>query len=357
MKSNCNNIVKEDCFRIIEDNKNILKLLSGKKILITGANGFLMSYLVDVIAYWNHFFSKKKCIVFALDNSSHFKRLFYLKGRKDIKLIKQDICNIKRIDKKIEYIVHGASIASPSFYRKFPLQTLDANVLGTRKILENIKQNNNFKSFLFLSSGQVYGNPDLKYIPTPETYNGNVSFTGPRACYDESKRIGETICNIFAKEYKLPIKVVRPFNIYGPLQDLDDKRIIPDLMKYALSKNQIALYGGDATRTFCYISDAISIILKILLKKQNEILTYNIGNDKNELSIKQLSNIFIPIVYKTLKKKMKVILRKSKDKNYLKDNPTRIIPDISKLRKDIKWKPQVSLREGLKRTLLSYIQN
>ena len=355
MKLNSNTIVKEDCFKIIKDNQHILKQLDGKRILITGANGFLMSYLVDVIAYWNHFFSKKKCLIFALDNSSNFKRLSYLKGRKDIKLINQDICNIKKIEKNIQYIVHGASIASPPLYRKFPLQTLDANVIGTRKILENIKKNKNFKSFLFLSTSEVYGDPSSKFIPTSENYNGNVSFTGPRACYDESKRIGETICNIFAETYKLPIKVVRLFNVYGPLQDLNDKRITPDLMRYALNNKKIILFGGNATRTFCYVSDAISAMLKILLIKKTKILTFNVGHDRNEITIKKLSNIFSEIVLGILNKKLQVILKKSNDKDYLKDNPVRRRPNINLAKKELNWRPKIDIYAGLTRTLKSYL--
>jgi len=352
---NLNNIVKEDCLRIIKDNQHILKHLSGKKILITGANGFLMSYLVDVLAYWNNSFSKKECIVYALDKSPNFGRLSYLKKRKDIKLINKDVCSLKKINNDIQYIVHGASIASPTFYRKFPIETLDANIIGTRRILENIKKNKKFKSFVFLSSSEVYGDPMPKFIPTKENYNGNVSFTGPRACYDESKRVGETICNIFADKYQLPIKVVRPFNVYGPLQNIDDKRIIPDLMKYALNNKKITLFGGNATRTFCYVSDAISIMLKILVKPQNGIATFNIGHDKNEISIKKMSKVFSGVVLKVLNKKIEVVLKKSKDNNYLKDNPNRRRPNTNLVKRKFNWKPKINLYTGLTRTLRSYL--
>ena len=353
---NVNPIVKEDCLRIIKDNSFLLNKLSGKNILITGGNGFLMSYLVDVLAYWNLLNKNKKCQIFVLDSSKKFDRIFYLKKRKDIKFINTDVAKVSNLKIKFNYIVHGASIASPTYYRIFPLKPLDANILGSRKILD-LAKNNKVSSMIFASSSEVYGNPDKKNIPTSENYNGDVSFTGPRACYDESKRVGETLCNIYIRNYKLPVKIIRPFNVYGPNQNINDKRIIPDLLKSALKNNNLELYSkGLDTRSFCYVSDAISLIIKILLNKQNKEVAFNVGNDEREISIKNLSKIFVKISNQVLNKKIKVIFKTSKDKDYMTDNPQRRKPSLKLAKKFFNWKPKIKLKIGLKRTLESYLK-
>ena len=142
-KINVNPIVREDCISIIKDNNFLLKKLTGKKILITGGNGFLMSYLVDVLVYWNELNKNKENIIYVIDNCKKFDRISYLKNRKDVKLIRKDVSKIKKINSRIDYIIHGASIASPTYYRIFPLKTLDANILGTRTMLNLAKQKKN----------------------------------------------------------------------------------------------------------------------------------------------------------------------------------------------------------------------
>ena len=354
-KINCNSIVREDCINIIKDNSNLLKKVSGKKILITGGNGFLMSYLIDTLVYWNDLNKNRKCYIYVIDNCKKFDRINYLKRRKDVSLIKKDVCKINELNLNVDYIIHGASIASPTYYRIYPLETLDANIIGTRSILE-IAKKKKIKSMIYMSSSEVYGNPNKKNIPTKEDYNGNVSFTGPRACYDESKRVGETICNIYSRKYKLPIKIIRPFNVYGPNQSIEDKRIIPDLLKSALKEKKIELYSnGKDTRSFCYVSDAASLILKILLNNKIKEIAFNVGNDKKEISITNLAKLFMKLTNNVLKKKMIIIYKKSKDKDYLSDNPQRRRPNINLAKKELNWKPKIDLDTGLRRTIKSYL--
>ena len=204
---------------------------------------------------------------------------------------------------------------------------------------------------MFFSSSEIYGDPDKKNIPTREEYNGNVSCIGPRACYDESKRYGETLCMNFFRQYRIPIKIVRPFNNYGPGLSINDKRVIPDLFKNVLENNNITLFSnGKSTRTFCYVSDAMEGYLRtLLIGKKGE--AYNIGNDKQEISIEKLAKLIIKIS----NKKLKIIFKKSKDKDYLIDSPKRRCPSIIKARKDLLFYPKISLREGLIRTYKYYL--
>lgn len=353
-------VIEEDSQLII--NKLISKLnkLTGKTLLITGSSGFLCSYIVDTLAKWNESKSqKKKCRIICIDNNitGPSERLNHLSNRKDIEFINHDISKSLRIQKKIDFIIHGASIASPTIYRKFPLETIDANVNGTRNILE-LSKKMKVKKVLIMSTSEIYGDPNKENIPTKETYNGNVSYAGPRSCYDESKRLAETLCYIYRNKFGVPVNTIRPFNIFGPGQRLDDKRIIPDLMSAVINNKPIILYSdGKATRSFCYVSDAIIAILLILLNKNSNQQGFNVGNDEIEISMKNLANLMLKVGTKVIPNtKSKVIFKKSVDKYYNSDNPQRRAPDLSITRSTLDWEPKVNLKDALKRTLISNIE-
>lgn len=338
-----------DVTEIITRIKKDIKVLEGKTIMIAGAAGFLPSYLVHTLAYANTNFFKKKCKVICLDNLSSgiSQRLKSWEGRDDIKFLKGDVSKKVKMDGHIDYIVHGASIASPTWYRKFPLETIDANVLGTRKLLDLAKKNK-VDGFLYFSSSEIYGDPLEQFIPTSEDYFGNVSSLGPRACYDESKRLAETICMIYYRKFKVPIKIVRPFNFYGPGLRLDDGRVVPDFINDALKGKAITLLSdGKATRSFCYIADAIVAIYMLLVNKVAGE-AFNIGNAEEVTMLKLAQTV------DKIAGGMGVKFAKSQDKAYLTDNPHRRVPNISKIQNTINWVPQVSLTEGLKRTIKFY---
>jgi dTDP-glucose 4,6-dehydratase/UDP-glucuronate decarboxylase len=348
-------VIAEDIERILGDLPDPARHFAGATVVVTGAAGFLCSYLVDTIATLNERGLNPPCRLVAVDNliTGLSGRLGHLTGRPDVQFLQHDITKPLDVSGRVDWIIHGASIASPTFYRKHPLETIDANVGGTRRMLD-LARDRNARGVLVLSSSEIYGDPVASAIPTPESYQGNVSCTGPRACYDESKRLGETLCANYARLYGTPVKVIRPFNVYGPGQRLDDRRIIPDLISAALQRRPIVLYSdGRATRAFCYVTDAVSAIWHILVGGAPGE-AFNVGNDSAETSILEVAETLRDVAGPP---GLEIQMHVSDDRDYLTDNPQRRCPDLTKLRAHFNWQPRVSLAEGLSRTLRSYQEN
>ena len=347
MSNNSEDIFLEDIKSIANELEEFYDELEGKTVLIAGGKGFLGTYFTSVLTKINETLSKPMKII-VLDS------LITSKDKKDsvnqnIEFLEQDISKHFEIGGNIDYIIHAASIASPPTYRKFPIKTVDVNYQGTKNLLEIAKEKK-VRSMLFLSSSEIYGDPEI--FPTPESYVGKVSCTGPRACYDESKRLAETISILYFQQYKIPIKIARPFNVYGPYLNLDDGRIIPDFMNNAINKSQIIIHSdGSPTRSFCYVSDAIGGFFKLLLSKHDGIIC-NVGNDE-EVSVKNVADTIKNIVAKPIS--IKII--ESNDPNYTKDNPQRRCPDLSLIKKSVNYIPKIDLEEGLKRVYKWYRSN
>lgn len=344
-----NKIIIDDVTKIAHDVDSTR--FSGKKILLTGAVGFLGTYFTHYFLNLNDLeILNKKCHLICLDNFSRGVPpwLNKLKNRNDITILEKDIVKCKDFE-LCDFIIHAASIASPIYYRINPIETMDANVVGFRNLL-NFFNEKKCESFLYFSTSEIYGDPDSLNIPTKETYRGNVSCTGPRACYDESKRYGETLAVNFWKQYGFPVKIARPFNNYGPGLKITDKRVIPDFFKNILDGNDIEILSdGKSTRTFCYVSDAVTGYLQILLSDYNGE-SFNIGTDLPEISMYDLAQKIISL----LDLPNKVVFKKSSDKEYLTDNPQRRCPDLSKSKKMLNYLPKVGLDEGLKKVYEYY---
>jgi dTDP-glucose 4,6-dehydratase/UDP-glucuronate decarboxylase len=260
-----------------------------------------------------------------------------------------------------EYIIHAASIASPIYYRLNPIETMDANVNGLRYLLDWTLQQKEtatpVEGFLFYSTSEIYGDPSAENIPTPETYRGNVSCTGPRACYDESKRYGETLCVNFAQVHNVPVRIARPFNNYGPGLKITDGRALPDFASNVLAESDIVMYSdGAPTRTFCYVADAVVGYMKILLRGRDGE-SYNIGADDDEISMLGLAQLVVETAGELFGYKGSVIFEKSEDVEYLTDNPNRRRPIIDKARSELGYDPRISLQDGVRRSLIWYSGN
>jgi len=343
--------IREDARLIAEEMAGALAPLQGTRMLVTGVGGFLCSYLLDTLAALNDIAFERPCKLVAMDNfkSGLPERIEHLRGRKDIQFLQHDVTLPFPVEGPFEWIVHGAGIASPTFYRRFPLETIDVNVTGLRNCLDLARQG--AQGVLSMSTSEIYGDPDPEDVPTKEDYRGWVSCTGPRACYDESKRLGETLCMAYHRLYGTPVKTIRPFNVYGPGQRLDDRRILPDLMAAALAGGPLVLLSdGKATRAFCYIRDAIRGMLYALISAPAGE-AYNVGNDRTEVTIRQLAEVVRKVARPQA---LTVELRRSEEADYLTDNPQRRCPNIAKLTACTPWRPQVDLEEGVARTLRSY---
>tara|TARA_B100000900_G_scaffold415869_1_gene447611 strand:+ start:1907 stop:3007 length:1101 start_codon:yes stop_codon:yes gene_type:complete len=343
----------DDIQFILDSSRKELNYLSNKKILFTGGCGFIGYYFYSLIINWNKINRKKKINYTILDNVKKIPK--WIDNTK-INLIKKDITKLKSsFFSKYDIIIHGASIASPPLYRKEPIKTMKANILGLWNILEGLKNKN--KILFFFSSSEIYGNPDKKNIPTKENYNGNTSSTGPRACYDESKRYGETLVINYSKRFKFKSVIIRPFNNYGPGMKIRDKRLIPDLLENVINDRNLIIYSdGSPTRTFCYITDAIIGYLKAI-KQSKYGNIYNIGSDKPEITVKELARRVLKLARKLLGYKGKIILKRNRDKNYLVDNPQRRCPNINKAKKELKFNPKIKLEKGLYKLLLHYVSS
>lgn len=322
-------------------------------ILITGCGGFLGYYFMHFFEAFEKELKIKKVI--ALDNFMLGEAEWITRMRQnplfDIQkfdIITDDIQKISGSE-SADYIIHMASIASPMYYRKYPIETLDANIWGLRSLLDFYKERQ-IRGFLFFSSSELYGDPDPEHIPTDEEYRGNVSATGSRACYDESKRFGETMCSLFAQRYGMKIGVVRPFNNYGPGMKINDKRVPADFAKAVYENEDIViLSSGTPTRTFCYIADAITGYLKVLLYGQYDY--FNIGMDKPEISVKELADIYVAAGQEIFGYSGKVSYNVSEDKEYLTHNPARRCPNISKARNKLNYNPEIEVEKGVRRFL------
>lgn len=335
--------------------------LAGKRLMIAGGAGFLGYYLVQGALHWNaNNPSARPIVVTVLDN--------FVRGtpawlnalqNPNIRLLKHDITEpLPATLGNQDFVIHAASIASPIYYRKCPIETMDANVNGLRFLLDYaLRQKQAGKplaGILFYSSSEIYGDPTPENIPTPETYRGNVSCTGPRACYDESKRYGETLCVNFVRQHGLPVKVARPFNNYGPGLKISDRRVIPDFARDILAGRDIVMHSdGLATRTFCYVADAVAGYYKILVKGAPGE-AYNIGVEMPEISMRDLAKKMVALAGELFGYKSKVVHQQSDDKDYLVDNPNRRCPVIAKARAELGYNPQVALDDGLRRSLLWY---
>ena len=351
-------IVKQDLERIyngltIEEREKF----DGVTILLTGCAGFLGFYFSHFFAHYKKDLNIKEVI--GLDNFlvGYPKWLKDMNESGDLTLhkfdvINDDIANIPGIE-SATYIYHMASVASPVFYRKYPIETMDANIWGLRGLLDFFKERS-IKGLVFFSSSEIYGDPTPENIPTSEDYRGNVSCLGPRACYDEAKRFGETMCYLYNQRYNMPITIIRPFNNYGPGMRLNDKRVSADFAFAVLENKNIVIFSdGTPTRTFCYISDAITGYLKVLLYDRFE--AFNIGMDYPEISIRELAEIYKKVGIENFGYTGTTQFSEAEDKAYLANNPNRRCPNIEKARKLLRYNPQVVVQDGV-RYFLEYIK-
>ena len=342
-------ILENDLKEIISSSQIPWQKLSGKSVLITGSNGMLASYLIETILYLNDYVLEKKITAICLSRNKEktIKRFELYDNRKDLDFIFQDVCTPITYKNPVHYIIHAASQASPKYYGKDPVGTLEANVIGTRNLLQFAKSKE-IESFLFLSTGEIYGAVDHTKLKIKEDDCGLINPLTVRACYAESKRLAETMCLAYKHQYNIPIKIARLFHTYGPSIALDDGRVYGDFIANIINNENIYLNSdGSAKRPFCYITDATVGLFLILLKGQVGE-AYNLGNPDQEKSVLELAEILVTLFSE---RKIKVIREGKKlESGYLKSSLTTNCPDIEKI-KSLGWQPTITIQEGFKRTI------
>jgi UDP-glucuronate decarboxylase len=308
-----------------------------KTILVSGGAGFLGSYLCKTLLQDpNH-------EIYCIDNliTGSLENINFLSNNTRFFFMKYDItsptCLHDLVFAKIDEIYHLACIASPPKYKQYSIETLHTSVEGTKNMLELARKYN--AKLLFTSTSEVYGNPLVH--PQSEEYFGNVNTVGERSCYDEGKRVAETIIYEYRRRYNIDAKIVRIFNTYGPFMDIDDGRVITNFIQKIKEYQPLVIYGdGNQTRSFCYVSDMIDGITKMMNSK--EFGPINIGNPYNEFTLNELVKLFEKILNKPL------------ETNYIaatEDDPLQRKPVIEKAKNLLGWTPSISLEEGVKKTM------
>ncbi len=319
------------------------KEFSGKTVLLCGGRGFLGRYFIETFKLLNERKLKKPCRLIVADNlitagKAGAEPVSIPHGR----FVEHDIIEPLALRERVDFILQAAGIASPYYYRAYPLETLDVAITGTKNMLELARRQR--ARLLFFSSTEIYGDPDPKHVPTAESYRGNVASLGPRACYDESKRLGETLCYIYHAKFGVSAGMVRPFNVYGPGMQERDYRVLPNFASRIKGDRPLHIYGsGRQTRTFCYVTDAVAGFLRVLLLG-GPGEAYNIGNPKPEVSMVDL----VKRTEAVLGRPVKHATVEYPD-SYPADEPNRRCPDITKARLQLGYEPRVGLDEGLRR--------
>lgn len=309
-----------------------LSRMEGSSVLLLGSNGFLGRWIYDVL-------SDMKVDLVCVDNDI---------ATSDTKAeyIKHNI--IDRFDdsqwnRTFDYIINCAGIASPERYMEYPIETLDVSYIGTKNVLEYADRIG-VRSVITFSSSEVYGTPTPDMIPTPETYKGNVATMSNRSCYDIGKQVLETLSHTYFDKYDVPVRVIRPFNMYGPHMGLKDNRVLSNWMNNYIDNIPLKVYGhGNQTRTFCYAGDGIAMTFGILLDGENGEV-YNIGNPEPEVSMLEMAEIFA----RAMDGHVEVRQIEYPD-FYPSDEPQRRCPDISKVVETTGIEPTIGFDIGLKR--------
>jgi UDP-glucuronate decarboxylase len=336
-------LVDQDIQNIIDGVGNWGNRLHGKNVLISGGAGFLGSYFSEAAI-------KLGARVTCIDNfiTSTRDNVTNLINHPNFSLIQEDITKVE-IPPKMDYLVHMAAIPSPSQYQKYPLESLNSCILGSIKLLDYAKHNQ-VLAYLLTSTSEVYGDPPESEIPTNEDYAGLVHSFGPRSMYDEAKRAEEAYAYAYWKTYKVPVRIARIFNTYGPKIDITQGtgygRAMTKFILQALKNEPLTIYGnGQMTRSFCYVTDQVTGLMRLMLQDNMNGEIMNLGNTQ-EITIEDLVKMI-----KEMSKTKSEIKYQAKPGYDLKDDPQRRVPEIAKARKLIDFEPKVSLTEGINRTL------
>jgi len=308
--------------------------LYGRSILITGGSGFIGSWLCDILV-------RLGARVTCLDNlsSGRTANIDHLLSNNNFRFIKADV--VEWIPRgEFDMIIHAASLPAPEHYIEKPVEAILPNTLGLMKLLEYARKTDS--RILFTSTSEVYG--DSSVIPTPESFWGCVNPIGPRSCYDESKRMAEALCMAYHRQYGVDVRIARIFNTYGPRLDPGAKyaRVVSRFIMQALKNEPITVHGdGKQTRSFCYVTDTVACLIKMLIKENINGAVINVGNPQ-EITILELAKLI-----KRLTKSTSPIIFTSPRP----DDPRRRCPSIDMAKKILGWEPKVSLKDGLKHTI------
>ncbi|MBC8001508.1 MAG: SDR family oxidoreductase [Opitutaceae bacterium] len=304
---------------------------SPKISVVTGGAGFLGSHLTDyLLARGHRVVAIDNFVTGSVDNISH------LGGNPAFKFIQQDVTEFIFLDHPVDYVWHFASPASPIDYLELPIQTLKVGSLGTHKALGLAK--NKKARFLIASTSEIYGDPLVH--PQPEEYWGNVNTIGPRGCYDEAKRFAEALTMAYHREHGVDTRIVRIFNTYGPRMRLNDGRVVPAFVSQALANKSLTVFGdGQQTRSFCYCSDLIDGIYRLMMSDTH--LPVNIGNPREMTMIE-----FAKEIIRATASKSRIVF-----KPLPQDDPKQRRPDITRAKTLLGWAPRVKLAEGLNETI------
>ena len=310
--------------------KRIIKAMPPVSV-VTGAAGFLGSHLADLLLARGH-------KVIGIDNfvTGSVDNIAHLGGNPNFKFIEQDVTEFIFLNGPVDYVWHFASPASPIDYLELPIQTLKVGSLGTHKALGLAKIKD--ARFLLASTSEIYGDPLVH--PQTEDYWGNVNTLGPRGCYDEAKRFAEALTMAYHREHKVETRIVRIFNTYGPRMRLNDGRVVPAFISQALKNKPVTVFGeGKQTRSFCYVSDLIEGIYRLMMSGYD--LPVNIGNP-TELTMLQFAGQII----RATGSRSKIVF-----KPLPQDDPKQRRPDITRAKKILGWEPKVLLQKGLTDTI------